>query len=36
MSGDCGRVDDCKGIILQLTCGSEGEAAELEDRCGAM
>ena len=31
MSGDCGRVDDCMCIILQLTCGSGGEAAELEN-----
>jgi len=36
VSGDCGHVDDCKGIILQLTCGNEGEAAELENWCGAM
>jgi len=31
MGGDCGHVDDCKCITLQLTCGSESEVAEFEN-----
>jgi len=29
MGGDCGHVEDCKCIALQLTCGSESEVADL-------
>jgi len=36
VSCDCGLVDGCKCIELQLTCKSEGEAAELENRYGAI
>jgi len=36
VSGDRGFVDGCKCIELQIICESEGEAAELENRYGAI
>ena len=36
MGSDCGRVEDCNCIVLQLTCKGESDAARLEDWCGAI
>ena len=36
MGGDRGHVDDCKCITLQLTCGTENEVAELQNRSGVL